>query len=98
MARGTADTPLNAITQQLDMLSQAELLEVQAMVSALLAWKVEAVAMEEEASAKPEEHRGPKGGEVILRSSSFPTQNGAKPMGLTIICAFGMKKSLKLAI
>lgn len=66
---GASDRPLDAIAQQLDKLSHAELLEVQAILVVLLAAKRELGSTGEGEAEEPEVHQGLKGGRLSPEAS-----------------------------
>lgn len=78
--RRIAPAPLDAIAQQLDALSHEELLEVQAMLEALLATKAEPPNIQAE-TADPEGYRGPKGGKGHIEIKLIPDTKRGKTYG-----------------
>lgn len=82
MARRRAiPAPLDVIAQQLDALSHAELLEVQAMLEALLASKAEPVEIEGRETVESQGHRGPKGGKGHIEIKLIPDTKRGKTYG-----------------
>lgn len=70
---------LDAIAQQFDRLSHAELLEVQAMLAVLLAAKEQAENTDE--AEAPEEYHGPKGGRGHIEVKLVPDNKRGKSYG-----------------
>lgn len=74
-------SPLDEIAQQLDALSKEELLEVQAIVEALLSARVELKGSPEEEAIDPGIPRGPKGGRGHIEVKMIPDNKRGKTYG-----------------